>query len=153
MAELPKDKNFGMLGFFCDQILFRKGDIDMKKLLVIFCVVMLSSSFAFAEGVGYWKNHVEERDAFISAAVAMSVVFSATDELEVALHKKGKKSMEEKAKQQLAALLLNIAAYLDTSSLLTQGELEILQLIDPSYDSTATVGDAKDLGEEINNGE
>jgi hypothetical protein len=76
--------------------------------------------------------------------------------------------MEEKAKQQLAALLLNVASCLDPTTILSSGELEILQFINLNYGVDATVGDAvweienaiingvnlesaKDLADEINN--
>jgi hypothetical protein len=120
--------------------------------------------------IGYWKNHDPEREAFIGGAVAFSTVFSTTEALDLSLSKKGKKTMEEKAKQQLAALLLNLASSLDPATVLQSGELEILQLINPTYDATATVLDAlteienvinlpdnanmenaKDLADEINN--
>jgi hypothetical protein len=132
-----------------------------------------------AKSVGYWKNHDEEREFFIGKAVSDAIdvldVFSGTDPegaLRYYLTKKGKKTMEEKAKQQLAALLLNVAACLDPSTPLSQGELE---LIDPNFSAIPegdgvedTVGDAvidienailtgidleraKDLADEINN--
>lgn len=118
--------------------------------------------------IGYWKNHVDERDFFICFADINVDIFSTTDDLIAALDKKGKKTMEEKIKQQLAALLLNVAAGLDPATKLTAGELEILTLINPVYNETATVSDAiieienalfinelledaKDLTDEINN--
>jgi hypothetical protein len=123
-----------------------------------------------AKSIGYWKNHDEERYFFITNAISISEVFHTTTDLDASLAKKGKKSMVEKAEQQLAALLLNIAASLDPSTVLSPGELEILQFINPIYDTNATVGDAlveiedvvnsqldssyeaaKDLADEINN--
>jgi hypothetical protein len=130
---------------------------------------MLSSGIAFAEGIGYWMHHDEERNAFIGSAVSLSSVFASTSSLNNALQRKGKKLMEEKAMQQHAALLLNVASSLSDSALLTAGELEIYnQIVDPDV-TQATVGDAvsvietvinvfdtsnlenaKDLAEEIN---
>lgn len=121
-----------------------------------------------ARTIGYWKNHDEERDFFIYSAVSMSSVFYTIDELNFALSKNGKKNMTEKARQQLSALLLNLASSLAPSTVLSSGELQILQMIVPTYDATATVGeakteienainggysleDAKDLADEINN--
>jgi hypothetical protein len=96
-----------------------------------------------ARTIGYWKNHDEERNFFVDDAVALSSVFDTTGALYLSLTKKGKKTMQQKAEQQLAALLLNCASSLDSATVLDAGELEILQLIDPSYDATATVADAK----------
>ena len=124
-----------------------------------------------ARTIGYWKNHDEERDFFINNAVLSSSVYSSIDDLNVDLSKKGKKSMVEKARQQLSALLLNMASSLDPYTVLGTGELEILQMINLAYDATATVDDAtseienailnstdkdvlenaKDLADEINN--
>lgn len=123
-----------------------------------------------ARTIGYWKNHDEERNFFIYNATSQSSVFVSIDDLNYALSKKGKKSMAEKARQQLAALLLNMVSSLNPSTALSAGELEILQLIDAAADSTATVQyaadvieyvinnaldssmeDAKDLADEINN--
>ena len=103
--------------------------------------------------IGYWKNHDEERDFFINNAVSLSSVFTWIDDLNYSLAKKGKKNMLEKAKQQLSALLLNMASSLDPSTLLNSGELEILQLIDATADAAATVQDAAEMIEiVINNG-
>jgi hypothetical protein len=125
----------------------------MKKIIVIICVLMLSSGIAFAEGVGYWKNHDEERNAFVSAAVSGSIdildVFLTEHDLTYCLTKKGKKTMLEKAEQQLAALLLTIASSLEQSALLTVGELEIYNhIVDPDV-SQATVGDAVFVIEDV----
>ncbi|MHA2062330.1 MAG: hypothetical protein ACW963_08595 [Candidatus Sifarchaeia archaeon] len=144
----------------------------MKKVLVFLCILILCNSIAFAEGVGFWKNHIEERDTFAPPAVSASfdvlnVFLGDTSLLVNSLGKKGKKSMLEKAKQQLAALLLNVACCLDFAEILTPAELEILQLIDSGATTGATVGDAvyaiedvivnggnlehaKDLADEIN---
>lgn len=99
--------------------------------------------------IGYWKNHDEERNFFISSAVSISSVFSSTGDLDLYLSKKGKKTMEEKAKQQLAALLLNLASSLDPSTLLTTGELEIHQMVLGATGSTAA--DAKNVIESVIN--
>lgn len=123
-----------------------------------------------ARTIGYWKNHETERDLYIGDAVALSSVFDSVAELNDALQKKGKKSMFEKAKQQLSALLLNVVSNLNPAALLKPGELEILQLINPAATETATINDAviaiesvinngpdasmenaKDLADEINN--
>lgn len=131
-----------------------------------------------AKSIGYWKNHGDERGFFIRDAASDNIdilnVFDTDSALNYYLLKKGKKSMEEKAKQQLAALLLNVAASLNPAILLSTGELE---LIDPDYDLIPegdgvgdTIGDAvidvenailtgddleraKDLADEINNRE
>lgn len=65
--------------------------------------------------MGYWKTHDEERTGYVAAAMAIDAgyraIFAAPDPgLVAAVTKKGKKDMCEKARQQLAALLLNIAA-------------------------------------------
>lgn len=122
--------------------------------------------------IGFWKNHDEEREFFIGSAVSDSIdvlnIFDTDTALRYYLMKKGKKTMDEKAKQQLAALLLNVAASLDSSTVLSDGELNILLLINNIYELGATVGDAvieienaiisgvsledaKDLADEINN--
>jgi hypothetical protein len=116
--------------------------------------------------IGYWKNHDFERGAFVGGAVALSTVFSTADDLNLALAKKGKKTMEEKAKQQLAALLLNISAGFDTATLLASGELDILNLFGTgttvgealsaielviTTSDNANMENAKDLADEINN--
>jgi hypothetical protein len=121
-----------------------------------------------ARSVGFWKTHDDEREAFINSAVSYSTVFTSASALRYYLTLTGKKPMVDKAKQQLAALLLNVASSLNISTVLNAGELEILQLINPVYGTGATVGDAlteiensingntnlelaKDLADEINN--
>ena len=121
-----------------------------------------------ARSMGFWKTHDAERNAFINIAVSLSNLFDSANDLNFYLSMQGKKSMLEKAKQQLAALMLNVASSLSLSTQLDAGELEILQLINPAYGTGATVGDAvteienailsnthlehaKDLGDEINN--
>lgn len=128
---------------------------------------------AGTRSVGYWKNHIDQRNAFIGTAVSiavdqLNVFLNDQGLLTIFLEMKGKKIMIEKAKQQLAALLLNVSATLNPATLLSPGELEILQLIDPLADATSNIGDAvyaiedviinggsmevaKDLADEINN--
>ncbi|MBC8414009.1 hypothetical protein H8E50_10130 [bacterium] len=121
---------------------------------------------------GYWKNHEDEKSFFnyyvFSENLVSLDIFSTESALDVALNKKGKKNMKEKAEQQFAALLLNLSASVSGTAVLKTGELEILQLLNPVYSSTATLNDAvfeienalrnnvllenaKDLGDEINN--
>jgi hypothetical protein len=102
--------------------------------------------------IGYWKNHDEERNFFISTAVSLSSVFSTTGALDISLAKNGKKNMQEKAKQQFAALLLNLASSLDASTLLTTGELGIYNLIVEPDAGSATAGDAAFVIETVING-
>jgi hypothetical protein len=103
-----------------------------------------------ARTIGYWKNHDEERNAFIDVAISLSDVFGTPAELEADLTRKGKKGMLLKARQQFAALLLNCAASLDPDAIvLDAGELEILQLIDSMYGTGSTVQDAKNEIEAI----
>jgi hypothetical protein len=102
-----------------------------------------------ARTIGYWKNHDEERAAFIGAAVSLSSVFDSTALLNYYLSKNGKKNMEEKARQQLAASLLNCASSLQVTTQLTTGELEIYNLIVEPDAQSATVGDAKSTIETV----
>ncbi|RJQ20541.1 MAG: hypothetical protein C4560_04905 [Nitrospiraceae bacterium] len=122
-----------------------------------------------ARSMGFWKTHDEERNSFINAAVTKSGgVFASANDLNYYLSMQGKKDMLKKAKQQYAALCLNAASSLPESTLLTAGEIQILQYLNPGYGTGATVGDAlteirnsilsnanlenaKDLGDEINN--
>jgi hypothetical protein len=72
--------------------------------------------------IGFWKNREAGKkgllqyfpgtdwDAVKAEAVAISSVFSTVAELEAALTSSGARTVEERAKQQLAALLLNVAA-------------------------------------------
>jgi len=72
--------------------------------------------------IGFWKNREDGKagmlkffpngdfDAVKAEAVAISSVFATEAELVEALTSKGPRTIEERAKQQLAALLLNIAA-------------------------------------------
>ena len=71
--------------------------------------------------VGFWKNREDGKtgllkffpgadyDAVKTAAVAISSVFGTVTELTDALTSTGSRTIEERAKQQLAALVLNIA--------------------------------------------
>jgi len=72
--------------------------------------------------IGFWKNRYVEKqglekffpgsdfDAVVAEAVAISSVFATEAELIEALTSKGTRDIETRARQQLAALLLNIAA-------------------------------------------
>jgi hypothetical protein len=73
--------------------------------------------------IGFWKNRAEGKqgllqyfpdpdfDTLVSAAVALSGgVFTSNADLLAHLTSKGQRTTEERAKQQLAALLLNLAA-------------------------------------------
>jgi len=72
--------------------------------------------------IGFWKNREAGRkgllkffpdgdfDAVKAEAVSISSVFGSEAELVEALTSKGRRTVEERAKQQLAALLLNVAA-------------------------------------------
>jgi hypothetical protein len=72
--------------------------------------------------IGFWKNREMKEEGLLkffpgsdfddvkAEAVALSSVFNTEAELIAALTSKGARSMLDRAKQQLAALLLNIAA-------------------------------------------
>lgn len=107
----------------------------MKKIMILITIVSVIGGFvfggAFAEagetkGVGYWKNNDGAREAIISLATADSNVFASDASLRLYLSLKGKKTMIEKAKRQLAALLLNKAAGLNGSNPLLQNEVKII---------------------------
>jgi hypothetical protein len=104
-----------------------------------------------ARTIGYWKNHDEERQFYDDIAVDLSSVFDTTGGLFFYLTKKGKKTMEEKALQQLAALLLNCASSLPVTTQLSTGELEIYNLIVEPDVTMATVEDAKTVIENVIN--
>jgi hypothetical protein len=91
--------------------------------------------------MGFWKTHETERVYYLSAAKAVDdlhgPVFSDTMALETAVTLKGKKTMQQKAEQQLGALLLNIAQGLSESTPLTDAQKQ--NVLDPSV---TTVGDA-----------
>ena len=71
---------------------------------------------------GFWKNRADtptgqarhfpdpDFDQVVAAAVDLSPVFAEPPELLMALVRKGKRTQQQKAEQQLAALLLNLAA-------------------------------------------
>ncbi len=148
----------------------------MRRLILISLISCLISFTGVvnvrSEGIGYWKTHDAEREAVISDAVSDSIdtlnVFKTESELRDYLTLKAAKTMEEKAKQQLAALLLSIAAgYLDPLDNLTTSELVILQVTTPIFGAESTLGEAvvkiqdaiitevnlegaKDLSEELN---
>lgn len=146
----------------------------MKKLLVFLCILSICGAATLASagetrGIGYWKNHDTERETLITGAVEQSAVYGigAESSMRYYLSLKGKKTMEEHAKRQLAALLLNVAGGLKSSTWLSQGELDIIQIIDPALGEGTEIGDAltvieneinglgdmesaKDLAEEIN---
>lgn len=106
---------------------------------------------AGARTIGYWKNHDDEREFFIADAVSLSSAFATESALRYDLSKKGKKSMNEKAKQQFAALLLNVASSLNASTQLSTGELEIYNLIVVDDVTLATAGDAVNIIEDVIN--
>jgi hypothetical protein len=140
---------------------------------------------AGARTIGYWKNHDEEREAFIGeAAITCFAVYgpdpgdpndpgdlaSAINSLRHDLTLKGKKDMIQKARQQLAALCLNVNVSLDPMTELDADECDILSMITGATCTGPTVGDAvtaiinaindanpdndedaKDLADEINN--
>jgi len=72
--------------------------------------------------IGFWKNRVAGKkgllaffpdgqlDQIIDEAVASSTIFATADELKDDLQSKGNRPIEVRARQQLAALLLNLAA-------------------------------------------
>lgn len=113
--------------------------IFIKPLLLLsffalFSVSLLMSSSAYADDtgdeligpctIGFWKNRADEKKgllqyfpgddfaAVVEKAVNLSgEVFTDPDDLLTALQSKGKRSDEERARQQLAALYLNLAAF------------------------------------------
>jgi hypothetical protein len=134
--------------------------------------------------IGFWKNREDgklgtlqhfpdgEFEAVKAEAVSISTVFASKAGLVEALTSKGQRDIEERARQQLAALLLNIAAgtlFPDN----TKCRLFLGNQIDTDGNGTAdmTVGEAltliesnilsgdpalqeqaKDLADDINNG-
>jgi len=102
--------------------------------------------------MGFWKNRVLGRrgllkffpdsqlDNIVNEAVSDSTVFSTQGELEVVLTSRGMRSVGERAEQELAALLLNLAAgelYPD------QFDARLFSCNTFTYDSTTiTVGEA-----------
>lgn len=119
----------------------------MKKLLVLLCIFSICGMATYAaggetRGVGYWKNHDTERESYIDAAVALSSEITLPSSLRYYLDIKGKKTLKQHAQRQLSAMLLNIASGLDSQIWLSQGELEIIQVINASYTAGTAVGDA-----------
>jgi hypothetical protein len=137
--------------------------------------------------IGFWKNREAGKqgllkffegadfDAVKAKAVAISSVFSTEAELVAALTSKGNRSIDERAKQQDAALSLNIAAGIlfpsNTKCRLflgangTQLDLDGNGVADTTLEAAYTdieswinsldpalQGDAKDLADDINNG-
>ena len=107
----------------------------MKKILIIISIVsvigglLIGSPLAEAgetKGVRYWKNNDAARESYIETATASSGVFGTSSQLRYYLSLKGKKSMFEKAKRQLGALLLNMAVGFNGSNLLLQNEVTII---------------------------
>ncbi|MEN8264373.1 MAG: hypothetical protein ABFR82_13020, partial [Nitrospirota bacterium] len=110
----------------------------MKKLLIFVCVLAVFGIAAQAwseeaRSVGYWKNHDIERELSIDAAAGLSTVFETDSSLRYFLSLKGKKTMLEKAKRQFAAMQLNVAASVESTTWLSQGELEIIQIMVAGY--------------------
>ena len=130
--------------------------------------------------IGFWKNRADTPmgqgkhfpdpgfDLAVDEAVLLSPVFGDAGQLLDALIKKGRRSQEEKAEQQLSALLLNLAAgdlfpenekckLFDGNALSgnscvdddTVGEALAAILADISAGSFE---DAKDCADDINNG-
>jgi hypothetical protein len=108
--------------------------------------------------IGFWKNREDgkkgtlqhfpdgEFEALKAEAVSISTVFSTEAELVEALTSKGKRTVEERAQQQLAALLLNIAAgrlFPDN----TKCRLFLLNEVDTDGDGTANMTVAEALTE------
>lgn len=119
----------------------------MKKILVFICAMGICGIAAFADaqetkGIGYWKNHDIERETYITSAVALSSVYDTESSMRYHLELKGKKDMYEHAIRHLAALLLNIAEGFQTATWLSQGELDIAQIADPTFVQGSSVGDA-----------
>jgi hypothetical protein len=127
----------------------------MKKLLIFLCILaicgMAASAFAEGEtrGVGYWRNHMGDyfsTDPNIDyghRAAAKSYVLNPRTTLLEFLGKKGKKTIVEHAKRQLAAMLLNMVDGLHEGILLNQGELELIKQLNDDYTAEDTcVGDA-----------
>ncbi len=130
--------------------------------------------------IGFWKNRADTPmgqgqhfpdpafDQVVTAAVFLSPAFAGSQELLDALVKKGRRSPEERADQQLAALLLNFAAgdlfANDDKCALFEGN----QVAENSCEGAGTVGEAlediltdldasefelaKDCADDLNNG-
>jgi|GEM_PF-5699448 len=100
--------------------------------------------------MGYWKTHDDERAYYLSGAIAVdnnhqAVFQNSLQALADAVTTKGKKTMLQKAQQELAALLLNIAAGLSESTPLSDPQK---QNIEPVSNTPTiwedTVGEAVD---------
>lgn len=95
--------------------------------------------------MGYWKTHDAERSTYSGTAFTKDLgVFSSAANIEYYVSIKGKKDMLTKAKQELAALLLNLASNPGLENqILTTPQLE---LIDPVLNNPLiqedTVGEA-----------
>ena len=120
-----------------------------KLLLSILSILTIMTGSAFAaNGLGYWNNNVSERETVIVDAASNSIdvlnVFETEDDLRLSLTlKKKTKTKEEKAKQHLAVILLNISAdLLDPLEELSSSELALLQYISNKSGPGATVGEA-----------
>jgi len=151
------------------------------------CIGPVTAPPPIACTIGFWKNREDGKkgllkffpdgdfDAVKAEAVAISSVFATEAELVDALTSKGNRTIEERAKQQLAALLLNVAAgnlypanmkcrlFLGTNG--TQIDLDGDGVADISLEDALTSiesdilsgdpslqGDAHDLADDINNG-
>jgi hypothetical protein len=130
--------------------------------------------------IGFWKNRADtpmgqaqhfpdpEFDQVVAAAASLSPVFADAPELLEALWKKGRRSQQEKAEQQLAALLLNLAA---GDLFADNGKCELFEgneVSENSCEGAVTVGQAlagiladmdageferaKDCADDLNNG-
>jgi len=102
-----------------------------------------------ARSMGYWKTHDAERGQYLSSAIAVDnrhkgAFHNSSSQLEDAVITKGKKTMLQKAQQELGALLLNIAAGLSEGNLLSVSQLE---LIDPVLNTPTVVEDT--VGEAV----
>ena len=130
--------------------------------------------------IGFWKNRADtpmgqgnhfpdpEFDLVVDAAVLLSPVFGDAGELLDAFVRKGRRSQEEKAEQQLSALLLNLAAEdlfpknekckLFEGNALSGNSCADDDTVDEALAgiltgiSAASFEDAKDCSDDINNG-
>jgi hypothetical protein len=143
----------------------------MKKLLVFLCILAIcgTATLAAAEcetrGVGYWNTHYADSpinygdDAYgISVEIVNELkaipdlidpsfeLFESTGNMLYFLQKKGRKTVIEHTKRQMAALLLNIVncggrATAQATSLNT-GELELFDQLNGGTEETAKVENA-----------
>jgi len=106
--------------------------------------------------IGFWKNRADtpmgqaqhfpdpQFDQVVAAAVPLSPVFTDASQLLNALWKKGRRSQQQKAEQQLAALLLNLAA---GDLFANNGKCELYEgneVSENSCEEAGTVGQALD---------